>query len=331
MSNLVIPVNLQWVGGAKETTYGVAPASPTFWVPVDGSSLKYTPGQAVLTDGALRGVMAGEILQIAGMRSDTLAYKSYVYTDSVFQHFLAILGKPDAVTGSADPWTHKTSLENGVEQAQGQPPSFTLWYFDGLKTYQITGCVLSELKTTTKVDELATVEATWMGLPATILGTAPTNGMSTVKPIPAWSSSITIGGSTTSLYSSIELDYKRDAAAVQTINNSQSPLEIFSGTFTVSGTLTAVYQGAAADVNITDYLANTQPALTVKLSPVGDATHYLQLQHSKVAFDAASPQSSNKWMEVQATVKALANVTDALDGDLSPAQVTFLSSQNLPF
>lgn len=327
----VIPMNLQWVGAAKETTYGTPVAAPTFWIPVDGSSLKYVPGQNVLTDQALRGSMSQDFQQVAGMRNDTLDYKSYLYTDSVFQHFLALLGRPDAVTGSSDPWTHKTSLENGVDNAGAQPPSYTLFYFDGVKCLQIPGCVLGELKTSVKVDELTTIEASWIGLPAIVLSSAPTNTPSTVKPIPAWSSVISLGGSALSIYSDVELDYKRDAAAVPTMNNSQSPLSIFSGTFSVSGTLTAVYQGAAADVNFTDFLANTQPALTVKLSPPGDAIHFLLLQHSVVAFDAAPPAGSNKWMEIQATIKALANATDALDARVSPMQVQYLTAVSAAF
>lgn len=325
----VIPNNLQWIGAAKETTPGTPIAAPAFWIPVDGSSVKWKPSQNTLTDAGLRGMMSGEFQQVAGMRHDTLDYKAYVYFDSVYQHFLAALGRPDAISGASDPFTHKTSLENGVAQAQAQPMTFTLFYVDGVTCWQIAGAKLANLKTTVKVDELATIEASWLGLAATSIA-IPTNTPSTSKPVPSWNSVISLGGSALSQYSSIELEYKRDAAEVPTINNSQSPVEMFAGTFTVAGTLTGVYQGNT-DVNLVDYLANTQPVLTVKLSPVGDAVHSITLQSTVVAYDSVEASGSNKWMEVACQVKALANATDALDGKQSPAQVIFLSSQSTAF
>jgi hypothetical protein len=128
----------------------------------------------------------------------------------------------------------------------------------------------------------------------------------------------------------VAMDYKRDVANVPTINASQTPLEIFGGGVSVSGSLTAVYQGGTTDVNMADYLANTQPALVVKCAPIGDAVHYLQITHSVVAYDSAEA-SGNKWMEVAATVKALMNATDALDSKQSPAQVVFLTAQSTAF
>lgn len=327
---LVIPANLQWVGAAKETTYGVAVAAPNFWIPVDGSSTKWKPNQAVLVDQAHRGLMGTDFQQIQGMRFDTLDYKCHLYMDSVYQHFLALFGKPDTVTGTVDPWTHKTSLENGVEQAQAQPVSYTLFWFDGVKCIQIPGCIASGVKLDVKVDEATSLQVSWIGMPSTIMATAPSNTPSTSKPMPAWNATISVAGSALSVYSEVSLDYKRDVAAVNTINASQSPLEIFGGGVTVTGNLTAVYQGATADVNLTDFLANTQPALTVKCAPIGDATHYLLAQHSVVAYDTSEPQGQ-KWMELQAQIKALMNATDALDSKQSPAQIQLLSTQSTAY
>jgi hypothetical protein len=329
-STLVIPANLQWVGAAKETAYGTPAAAPTIWIPVDGSSVKWKPNQAMLSDQALRGLMGVDFQQVQGMRYDTLDYKSYLYMDSVYQHFLAILGTPDAVTGTTDPWLHKTSLLNAAGSNEAQPISFTMFYFDGAECWQIPGCMLAQLKTTVKVDALTTLEASWMGLPATKMGAAPVNTPSTSKPIPAWSGTISLGGTALSQFSSVELDYKRDAAAVNTINASQSPLAIFSGGFTVSGQLTALFQGGT-DVNMTDYLANTQPPLVVKSSPIGDVTHFLQLQSSVVAYDSSEVVGSNKWMEVQAQFKGLMNATDALDSKQSPCQVQLSSTAQTAF
>jgi hypothetical protein len=332
MPNPVItPSNLQWVGAAKETTYGTPVAAPTFWIPVDGSSIKYLPNQNMLADEALRGLMGTEYQQVAGMRHDTLDYKSYFYMDSCYQHFLAILGRPDAVSGSADPWTHKTSLENGVDNAPAQPVSFTLFWIDGLKAWQMPGAVLMTCKTTVKVDDLATLEASWVGMPATIMVSVPSNTPSTNKPIPSWSSVISVGGAAASKYSEISLEYKREVQEVPTINASQSPLEIFGGRFSVAGALTAIFEGGITDSVMAAYLANTQQAITVKLSPIGDAVHSITLQQSLVAYESGAPQGSNKWMEIQSNFRGLMNATDALDGKQSPAQVIILNAQTAAY
>jgi len=328
-TTVVISANLQWVGAAKETTYGTASAAPTFWIPVDGSSVKYKPNVNVLTDQALRGFMGVDYQQVQGMRYDTLAYKTFLYLDSVYQHFLALFGKADTITGTADPFTHKTSLYNGSGADQAQPPSYTLFYFDGLKCWQIPGCIVSSVKLDVKVDELTSLDIQWSGMPATQIAT-PTNTPTTAKPWAAWNSTITLGGSALSVFSEVAIEYKRDVAQVNTINASQSPLEIFGGGVSVAGNLTAVYQGGATDVNMTDYLANTQPILVVKCAPIGDAVHFLQVTHSQVAYDNVDV-SGSKWMEIAAQIKALSNATDALDTKLSPAQVQFLTTQSTAF
>lgn len=323
MTTSFYPSNLQWVGAAKESVYGTPIAGPTFWIPVD-NSVKYKPDMAVLPDTAFRGLMGGEFQQVQGMRTDTLTYKTYPYMDSIYQHFLAVLGNPDTVTGSADPYTHKTALYNGSGSNNAQPPSYTLFWTDSAgKTWQIPGCVIEDLKIDVKVDGLVTVDAQWRGLPAAAIAPV-TDTPSTSKPWPAWNAQVSIGGSAVSQYSELSLDYKRDVAAVNTINNSQSPLAVGAFTMTVAGTMTAVYQGST-DVNLVDFLANTQPVLSVKMAPSGDATHSLTLQHSVTAFDAVDPQASGKWTEIQATIKALSNPTDALDSKQSPAQVIFLT------
>lgn len=324
-TNVVIPANLQWVGLAKETTYGTPVAAPTAWIPIDGSSLKWKPNQTVLTDQAYRGLMGTDFEQVPGMRHDTLAYKTYAYLDNTYQHLLALFGRPDAITGTAAPYTHKTALENGVDQAQAQPMSFTLFYFDGAKCFQIPGCLALDVKLDVKVDTLDTLDVQWVGLPASVMGSAPSNTPDTNTPFPAWNSTVSVAGSAVSNYSEVSIEYKRDTVDVPTINASQSPLEIFGGGVSVSGTLTAIYQGASTDANLNDYLANTQPSLSVKMAPVGDAVHSLTVQHSVVAFDGADV-SGNKWMEVQAQFKALMNATDALDSKQSPGQVILVNT-----
>ena len=314
------PSNLQWVGVAKESSYGTAISAPTIWIPVDGP--KYKSSITPLKDKMLRGSMAETYNQQQGMRHDELSYKTYFYLDSSYIHFLGLLGNPDVVTGTGDPYVHTTALYNGSGTNAAQPPSFTLFWADGAgKTQQIPGAVISSVKVSLGADALASLDVAWTGLPAATI-TNPTNTPSSLKPMPSWNSTITLGGSATSQFSAIDIEYKRAVEIIPTITGSQTPFAVFGGPVDVTGSLTGVFQNATSDVNWTNYLANTQPALVVKVAPPGDATHYIQMQHTQIAYDETTVEGTNKWQEVKSKLQMIANSTDSTNGAFSPAKVT---------
>jgi hypothetical protein len=319
------PGNLQWIGIAAETVNGTAAAAPTVWIPA--SSPKLTPHIAQMTDEALRGSMAKTYGSQLGIRYDVLSYSTYLYADSAFVHLLSVLGTPDTVSGAGDPYTHKTSLLNS---GSAQPKSHTLFYADGTgQVFILAGCQNSNLKITAKVDGLVALDVEWTGFPATNSAT-PANTPTTAPPAPGWNSVLTIGGTAMSRYSEVGITYKRATEPILAINGSQAPAAIYCGELDVNIDLTAIYQGTS-DTDWVAFLANTQPALTLKLAAAGDATHALTLQHSKVAYSDVSFSGSNKWMEIQSKCTALANPTDALSGGYSPALATLTSAASTAF
>ena len=320
------PSNLQWVGIAKETTYGTAVSAPTVWIPVD--SPKYKANITPLKDKNLRGSMASTYQQQQGMRHDELQYKTYFYLDSIYPHFLAMMGNPDTVMGTGDPYVHKTALYNGSGTNSAQPPSYTLFWADGAgKVQQIPGAIISDLKVSLGADALSSLDITWVGLPGATI-TPPTNTPSTVKPMPSWNSTITIGGVASAKYSSIELAFKRATEVIPTITGTQAPFAIFGGPVDVTGSFTGVFQNATSDTDWTNFLINGQPAMVVQSAPPGETSpaHFLQMQMSQVAYDAVEVSGTNKWQEVKTTLQAIANSTDALSGSFSPALVTMQSA-----
>lgn len=325
-----LPGNLQWFGLAKETTYGTAVAAPTVWIPVD--SPKFARKVTTLKDQALRGVMSTTFGQVQGMAYSELGYKTYVYGDSVYQHFLAALGGTDTVTGTVAPYTHKVSVYNTTDATHsGQPTSWTgfLYQADG-KVQQIPGLILADLKMTIKANEAPTLDVQWQGMPGTFI-TAPANTPSTTQMMPPWTASVTIGGAQANQYTGLTVDIKRNAKPVSVLNGSQSPLAIYGGPVTVTGTFDALYQGST-DYDLSALIANTQPVLSASIYAQGDATHPLTLQMSKVAYDSADPQPSNTdWLTIQSAWEAIANSTDALDSKLSPIQVQLLNTSVTPF
>lgn len=319
------PSNLQWIGAAVETTPGTAAAAPTVWIPA--VSPKLTPKIQSMPDLGLRGSMAKTYGNLLGVRSDNLAYSTYLYADSAMLHFLAALGTPDTVTGAADPYTHKTALLN---TGSGQPASHTLFHADGTgKVYTLAGCQIDQLKVAVKPDGLVQLDASWTGMPATT-GTAPANTPTALPPAPGWNSTITVAGTALSKYSMADVVFKRSTQPLITVNGTQAPSAIYCGELDVTCDLTGVYQGTT-DTDVTNWFTNTQPSLLLKMAAAGDATHSLSVQMSKVGYTDATFSGSGKWMEVQAKGEAIANTTDAIGGGFSPAQAILTSAQAAAF
>jgi hypothetical protein len=319
---IIFPSNVQWVGAAKETQWGSPITPPTMWWPVVDP--KHAPNMATYVDDALRGNMAAVQAQVAGVRSDDVSYKTYLYLDSIFPHMLAMLGYPDTVSGSSDPYTHTTALLNTTD---GQPPSYTLYLFNGAETWQVPGCKMSGLDLDIKPDGLVEVTPSWTGAPA-VKVTNPANTPSTLAPMPGWNTAVTVGGAATSVYTAAKVSIKRaDAGAIWTLSGSQSPYLMFVGALSVEGELTAVYQNlTGAPTDLANYLANTQPVMTVQTNPAGDVTHYLKLTMSKVGYSDVEVSAGGGYMQASAKIRAITNATDGLGTTLSPVKATLLNT-----
>lgn len=327
MTTTFYPSALQWLGLAKEATYGTPVATPTLWIPV--KSPKWTPTITPLTDDGLRGMMGTDYGMQQGMRHDTLSYDTYLYPSLVFPHLMAILGSPDTVTGTAAPYTHTTSLYNGSGTDNAEPPSYTGFLAMGDKTMQIPGMRASEMKFDIKADALPTLSASWDGMSGSFIAN-PVNTPTTDTPMPSWTATTTIGGVAQSTASDVSLDYKRDVKPIIVLSGIQSPVQISSGALTATGSVTSVWQGTTGTY-ITDLLANTQPALTVALTPAGDAVHSMTFQHSRVAFTKGEPSGgSSGWMELASDFTAIMNATDG-GTSMSPVKAILVSTQSTAF
>jgi hypothetical protein len=308
--------NLQSVGVASEVTYGTPIAAPTTYFPCE--TPKWLTPTENLADTALRGSMGVEYQQVKGLRYDTINFKTNVYLDSAYVILRGVLGYPDTVSGTT-PFLHKTSLQNGNN---GQPASSTVFFYDAQgKSWQMAGAQISDVKITIVTGGLATLDVTYVGLPAIPIA-APTLTATTAKPMPSWNTTFTVAGTAYTKYSQLMLDIKRNTKMIPTITGSQSPFAIFAGAVSVSGALDGIYQGST-DTDLVANLTNVQPSLVAKIAPVGDAVNYLAFQCSAIAYDDTVVAGTTDWMTVAATIKALTNPTDvAAGGNQSPMLVT---------
>lgn len=304
----------QWAGLGRETTYNTPPANPSLYIPIDSPA--YTNNTDTIFDTGMRGAMAVNYGAVPGLRADQVTFKTNFYLDSVFFFLRAILGLPDVLTGASDPYTHKSSLQNAGNN--GQPAGTTVYFTSGDKTYEMTGALISELKITLKSTDAATLEVTFIGMPATVI--APlTNTPTTAVLMPSWNTTFALNSVATTLFSELDLDIKRDVKAIQTINGTQAPMAIYGGGVDVTGDITSVFQGSTDPVWM-DYTSNSQVPLTAITAPVGDATHSIKLQMSKIKLSKAAWTGTSDYLELKSSFTAIANATDALDSVLSPLQ-----------
>jgi len=325
MANPVIYAsNMAWLGVGKEgsTTYGTPAAAPTFWVPI--LSPAWMPSIKVITDEALRGSMAKVYGASNGPRSDKLTYQTYPFLDSLFPHMLALLGGADTVTGSADPYVHTTSLLN---TGNGQPPSYTLWLYNGAECWQMPGSLCAKVEVDLPAQELGKVSVEWIGLPATSVS-APTNTPSTASPWPGVNAVATIGGVSSTRFSDIKLTYTRAVEAVFTATGSYAPYMIFGGEVTADLDLTGVYAGYSGS-ELNKLISNTHPAVVVTCNAVNDATHTAQWQHTSMTALSAEPKINvGKYVTIDSKWSGIANATDATAGGVSPVNFSIKSAQS---
>lgn len=264
----------------------------------------------------------GVLAEIATVNSVTGAgpYTLTLATATRFAHASAV-----TVTNTAQPYTQSEAILNGLGTT-AQPPSYTGWlYLEGGQCVRVPGMMLSDLKLTMKPNEKPTIDASWQGLPGTFVS-APTYTPTALKPFNTNNLTISVGGVATTAASDIEIDFKRDTKMALGFTGTQSPVSIFMGSLTVTGTVQAIYQGVT-DQFLTDLLANTQPSISASIYADGDSTHPFTVQLSKVALNSATVTGSmTSYVTINAPFNALANTTDAIDGALSPAQVKLASA-----
>lgn len=330
--------------GSTSTTGGTLPAGATYWKVTATAAGGEGIGSNEVT-ATLTGTTSSQPLSWTAVTGAT-GWKIYRGTAPGAENVLvttitsgATLTYTDigaAGTAGAPPvaasYVHTVSLNNAADSTHtGQPNSYTgfLYQLDG-QVIRIPGMMLGDLKFTFKADTLPTIDASWMGLPGTYV-TAPTNTPSTLPPFPPFTAAITVGGVLATQYSDCGLDIKRNNTAVAVLNGTQSPLAIFAGPLSVTGSLLAIYNGSA-DQDLVNLLSNTQPTLSVSVNQQNVTGQPLTLQASKITYDSAAPAgSNNSYATIASNFKALMNATDALDGKLSPLQAKIVNAQSTAY
>lgn len=308
-----------YVGIAKEVTEGTAVA-PTAFLPVAIGKLKTADIIDPLMDEGLRGSLVKDYAYIPGRTHSTFDFGGAVFADTFGYPLAGLLGSV-TTTGASAPFTHVISLKNAsAVAADAQPTSFTLTDFYAANVRAYPGIAISEVAVSFSADGLLDFDAKGTGFASETVAT-PTPTFSTVLPTPVWQATVSIGGSAVSTAVSGSVTMTRPVTPIFGISNTQDPFNIFLGALEVAGQFNFIMEN---DTELTRFLTNTQPAITLDWSNGAGATAtQIACTLTKGAYTAAVIDRSKDYVEVVVDLTGIANTTDAgSTGGFSPIKWT---------
>ena len=296
-----------YLGIAKEVTKGTAVA-PTDYLAVKGPSIKPEDHVNSLFDDGLRGSLVKDYNRIPGRANSTFDFSADAFADGIGYPIAGLLG--DVVTtGAGAPFTHAISLKNSaVAAADAQPIAWTLTDFYAAAVRAYPGCQFSDFDLKFNADGMLEYDAKTTGFVSAAAAT-PVPTFSTVLPTPVWQGVVSVAGVPVSNAVSGNISMKRPVNPIWGISNTQNPYSVFLGSLGVTGKVTFVMEN---DTHLTEFLTNTQPALTFNWTYGAGATLVqIQAQISKQAYTVASIDRSKDFVQVVIDIHGLGSTTDA--------------------
>ena len=313
-----------YLGIAKEVTKGTIVA-PTDFIPVAKDSIKPVDVVDALYDTGLRGSNVVNYNYLQGRTRSTFDFGGAVFADTVGYSIAGLLGSV-ATTGVSAPFTHTISLKNSLTSgADDQPISYTLTDFYAADVRSYPGCQFSDFSLKFNADGMLEYDAKTTGWQSSQVAD-PTPTFSTLLPTQVWRGTVSIAGSPVSNAMTGNIDMMRSVSPVYGISNTQNPFNIFLGPLEVTGKITFIMEN---DTELTRYLSNTQPAITLKWN-YGTGANEINLEATitKGAYTAAVIERGEDYVQVSVDLNAQANATDAgSTGGFAPIKWTLQNAK----
>ena len=327
------------MGLVVEATRGTLPTGGTpVYIPVTGPQI--TPQQTFLRDEAFRGSPTLVYDQVQGVRHDEYDAKFYLFADTFGNLVKATLGGTDTVTGSTV-YTHNIKLLNNAAVGS-QPQSYSIFDFDGANQFVMTGAQADSLNITFGAEAAADATVKFFANPYTSYTTPPAPFTTLSFPanpehmIPAWDTTISVGGTTFNYIQTGELKLERKTAPIFTMG-SQAPLTNFAGPLEVTGKFTAVVNSNSDVWSIgtnAEALTRSPQAVVITLTDPNDASssvqHSISFTMTAAQFHNVKRVRSKEYTEIEVEFTANADATDATTG-YSPIQATIVNASSTPY
>ena len=329
------------MGLIAETARGTLPSGTPVYIPV--TTPQVTPMQTFLRDEAFRGSPVMVYDQVQGVRHDEYDAKFYLFADTFGNFVKAVLGGTDTVTTTGSSSSHNIKLLNSASTGS-QPQSYSILDFDGANYFTITGAQADSINLTYGAEAAADATVKFFGNPYTSYTTPPAPFTTLSFPanpehmIPAWDTTISVGGTTFNYIQTGELKLERKTAPIFTMG-SQAPLTNFAGPIEVTGKFTAVVN-SSTDVWSTgtnaEALTRSPQAVVITLTDPNDSTssvqHSISFTMTAAQFHNVKRVRSKEYTEIEVEFTANADATDAsAGGGYSPIQATIVNASSTPY
>jgi hypothetical protein len=320
-----------------EVTRGTLNSGGTpVYIPVTAPQV--TPMQTFLRDEALRGSPVMVYDQVQGVRHDEYDAKFYLFADTFPNLVKAVLGGTDTVTG-AGPYTHNIKLLNNASIGS-QPQSYSIMDFDGANYFTLLGAQADQLDISFGAEAAAESTVKFMTNPYTsgTSATAPFSSpsLSTVHMIPAWDTTITVGGTTYTYIQDGTLTIARKTAPIFTMGT-QAPYQNFAGPIEVTGKFTAVVNSTSDSWSTgsgATALTRSPQALVITFTDPNDSSGGTQYSVSftmtQAQFQNVKRTRGKAYTEVEVEFTANADATDATTG-YSPIQANIVNATSTAY
>ena len=320
----VQPSVKSYLGLALETTKGTA-VTATDFVPITLNSFKPVEMINELLDKGIRGSMVENYNYVQGRRHTEIDFGGPVFADTIGYWLAGVLGDV-TTTGSTAPYTHAIALKNSVgASGDAQPKALTITDYYSANIRQFPGCQVHDFELTFNADGMLEYTAKVTGYPSATT-TAPAPSFSTVLPTQVWTGAVTVGGTSISNSTTGSVKLTRKVEPIFGIANTQAPYSVFVGALEVTGKITFVMEN---DTQFTNFLSNTQPALTFNWSTgTGATATQVSLTATKSAYTTGVVVRDKDYVEVTVEFNSLGNTTDVgTTAGYSPVKFTLQNAK----
>jgi len=326
-----------YLGIMPEVTRGTLNTGGTpVYIPVTAPQI--SPMQTFLRDEALRGSPVMVYDQVQGVRHDEYDAKFYLFADTFPNLVKSILGGTDTVTG-AGPYTHNMKLLNNAATGS-QPQSYSIMDFDGANYFTLLGAQADSLSISFGAEAAAEATVKFFTNPYTS-GTSATSpfsapSLSTVHMIPAWDTTILVGGTPYTYIQDGTLTLARKTAPIFTMG-AQAPYQNFAGPIEVTGKFTAVVNSQSDPWSTgsgATALTRSPQSLVIFFTDPNDSSGGTQFSVSftmtQAQFQNVKRTRGKAYTEVEVEFTANADATDATTG-YSPIQANIINATSTAY
>ncbi len=303
------------LGAADQTT--AAPTSTT----LSAAATQYA--STITTSAALT---AGDYVVIdAGKAQETAIVVSVATDVATLLYPLAFAHASGAqVTGLNK---HQWALLN---TGTAQPPSLSLWDYDGEEWRTMSGCQLDELTIFFSGSSLVYYTMTLIGNPATRNASAPSVSFSNDQTLVPWSAQFLLAGTQVQTVEDWEISMKRGTKPIPDLTGSIEYDTYFADVLDITAKLT--FKEVSGSPYLSKYLDGTQESFEMVLFDQANG-YALDIHCDLTAYTTGQLDRGKEWVTVPLTLQPLPNSTDttSTSGATSPVLVTVANATSAAY